>query len=161
MVGPNTVETCIPTPASRLHEAIDRLLNLAFRQGMGAVATVIARQAGGRPMRVKGKVGVPVAPDTVKLLDGDRTMPLMASVTRRKMRNHRIVAVTEVAASEHGRSMDGHGLNDDHRRATPGALLVIRRVATGRPPPPCWPYGAPKTTRLRSVLLRRVSGRMI
>jgi hypothetical protein len=121
-------------PPRGLREALDAGLDLGQAHGVAAVLVVVGRQARGRPAGRERVVRVAVLADVVELLDHDRAVLVAGIGQAAEMRDHRIVAVTEVAARQHRRLMHRHRLDHDHGGPAQRPLQVVVQVTLARQP---------------------------
>ncbi len=126
----DAVEPGVLGAARARDEAVDDLLDLGLGHRMAAVGVVVRGEAGGRPVRRERVVGVAVLAHVVQLLDHhDVRIRVAAGVGESaERRDDGVVVVAEVAAGQDGRSVDRHGLHDDHPGATERPLAVVADV---------------------------------
>lgn len=128
--GPDfhAVEAGLLAADRRRYEMRNCLLDLRLGHCVRAVAVMVARPTGRRPMRVVGEIGVAVTADVVELLQDDRAVLLDAVRQLLEGRDHRVVGVAKIAACEDGGGVNRHGLDDDHGRSAKRTLHVIGDV---------------------------------
>ena len=128
------VEARFLRAARGLREPFDELLDLGAGHRVAAVLVVHRGQAGRRPVRLVREVEVAVRADVVELLDHDRAVLAACVGDPAKVRDHRVVAVAEVAAGQDRGAVDRHRLDHDHRRPAPRPLEVVAEVPFGGKP---------------------------
>ncbi len=128
----DAVEARLPAAPCGLDETLDGLFDLGLAHGMAAVAVVIARPAGRRPVRVQGIVGIAMGADMVELLDHHSAFRLGGFGQPAKMRDDLFAAMAKITARQNGSGMNRHRFHHDHRRPAERPFPVIGDMLVGR-----------------------------